>query len=209
MTSPAIRAIVELASEPLGGALPSAGSRDTRVPPELATLLVERNGFFAFESALLVLPDSTSAVVPTLDEWNDARTWKSEYDSDMVDGHVFFAMDAFGGQFALNNGRVHAFDIETGASTPVADDVSDWARLVLEDYDYLTGHSPAHEWQARHGGLPPRQRLFPTRPFVMGGDYSVENLVAFDMVKGLQGRGQLARQLRDVPDGASVELRLV
>ena len=78
--------------------------------------------------------------------------------------------------------------------------------MILSDYSYRTGHPLAHDWQIRHGPLPAGQRLAPKVPFVVGGKFLVENLYATSDVEGMRFRGSVARQIREVPDGAQVVL---
>jgi len=72
----------------------------------------------------------------------------------------------------------------------------------------MTGHPLAHKWQSIHGALHPRHRLLPKRPFVLGGEYSIENLASIDSVQMMKSLGSLAFQLHDLPDGAKVEFKI-
>jgi hypothetical protein len=51
--------------------------------------------------------------------------------------------------------------------------------------------------------------LIPKVPFVLGGEYSVDNLYDADAVSALLYRGDVAAQIRHLPDGATVKLRVV
>lgn len=61
----------------------------------------------------------------------------------------------------------------------------------------------------RHGVLVEGQRLVPKLPFVAGGEFEVDNLYAADAVEGMRARGNLAVQIRDLPDGAQISYRIV
>ena len=75
---------------------------------------------------------------------------------------------------------------------------------MLTDSDFRTGWSLAREWQERHGQLLQGQRLIPQKPFVLGGDYVVENLKVVDDVRGMRIRAGIAESLAGVPDGEQV-----
>ena len=90
----------------------------------------------------------------------------------MAEGLLFFAEDAFGGQFALRDEHVVTFDPETGEAQALASSIEDWADQLLADFEFLTGQPLAHDWQARNGALPPGERLVPKVPFVLGGEYA-------------------------------------
>jgi hypothetical protein len=205
---PALDQLLKVASGPLspisyGFHLPG-GNRFV----ELSDLLSVADGFYAFESALHVRP---SGGAPPRDfdltDWNRPELWRSAYGS-MADGHFFFAEDAFGGQFTIRDNHIHTFDPETGDSDELAPTLEDWAAAILANYEVLTGSPLAHEWQVRNGPLAIGKRLVPKTPFVLGGDFEVENLFALDAMESMRYRGEIAVQLAEVPDGSSVKLRV-
>jgi hypothetical protein len=127
----------------------------------------------------------------------------------MSEGLLFFGEDVFGNSFCLREGEVVSFEAETGAVQRFAENIDEWARVVLGDYNLHTGFALAHAWQVKHGALPQDQRLLPKKPFVLGGEYVLENLYALDAVKGMRLRGSLATQIRDLPDGAQIRFEVV
>ena len=170
---------------------------------DLVELLSARNGFYAFESALLVRSLKQGGLPLGVFEWNAPALWKNDYDG-RLDSFLCFAEDVFGNQFALKQEGLFAVEAETGEPEYVAPSVEEWASVVLHDYNYRTGHSLAHDWQAQHGPLAVGQRLHPKIPFVTGGKFEVGNLHALSDVEGMRFRGSIARQIRDVPDGGHV-----
>ena len=195
-----------VASPPIFGArtLTMAGKHF----PELSSMLHGKNGFYAFEAALHVF--SAVDVLGTMDieEWNSETLWRRDY-GDLVTNHLFFAEDIFGGQYCIHGDKICFFDPETGETESVCDTLDLWAKSILEDYNYRTGFPLAHEWQSRHGALPSGSRLLPKVPFVCGGKFSVENLYLLDSVKGMRFRATLARQIKNLPNGAKIEFKLV
>lgn len=164
--------LLDIAGPALGTPLDS--DQIAMCPELLRPLFRKRNGFVAFEQALLVLPSGTGA--GALESWNDPFGWISSYGG-LADGLTFFAMDVFGGQFAVSDGIVR-FDPETAEREPFAPDIESWARAVLDKYEVLTGHALAHEWQMINGPIPSGWRLVPRQPFVLGGDFEVANLAS-------------------------------
>jgi len=196
-----------------GAALSSAEPEfDVHLPPPLASELLEllrrKNGFYAFESALHLFPAQSNGLEIGLAEWNSPELWIDEYQG-MANGCVFFAEDVFGCQFCIKRNAIHSFDPETGLLKHIADNLEDWAGAILRDYKMLTGYPLCHEWQQVNGRLAPGVRLVSKTPFVMGGKFSLENLYALDAVKGMRLRGHIAVQIKDLPDGAQVKLRVV
>lgn len=97
---------------------------------------------------------------------------------------------------------------ETGTLEPMAPDLGGWAGAILNDYQLLTGHPLAREWQSLHGPIPLGKRLLPKLPFVLGGEYSVSNLYLQDAVEGMRVRGHLAVAIKDVPDGGKIKIEI-
>jgi hypothetical protein len=175
---------------------------------ELVAMLHARNGFYAFESALHVLPAASSPSPQNLENWNRPDTWRISY-GDQTEGLLFWAEDVFGCQFALNDGGVYRFDPETGEHEWLTPTLEAWSDMLLSNYKVETGYTVAHEWQLKHGALVSGHRLIPKQPFVLGGQFDADNLYALDAVKGMLFRAEIARQIRELPDGSSVELVVV
>jgi len=174
---------------------------------ELAALLADKNGFFCFESALLIRPLEYERSPVGIVRWNNPKLWKEEYRLDLTKS-IFFAEDLFGVQFCTKANCVHSFDPETGAFTQVAETLEHWARWILEDHRARTAWPLARQWQEINGPLSPGTRLLPKVPFVCGGKFSVENLYALRDVEGMRFRASLANQLIDVPDGTKIVFRI-
>lgn len=170
----------------------------------LESLLRNSGGFYVFDSALLVRPTSSPSVPLGVLEWNERSVWREAYGTLISSEAICFAEDLFGGQFALTSEGVIGIDCETGAAETIGATLEEWAEQVLSDSDFRTGWSLAREWQARHGPLLQGQRLIPQQPFVLGGDYVLENLKVVDDVRGMRIRAGIAESLAGVPDGEQV-----
>jgi hypothetical protein len=205
-----IELLVSRAGPPLSsGRVPSTDFWLGDIGKELAALLCDRNGFFGFLSALHVFPLSEAAdcVGYDLKSWNEPDLWRGSYPSDDP-SLLMFAEDVFGFQFGISNVGVVSFDSETGETTLVATTLEDWARSILNDSEILTGWPLAKDWQERFGPLDAKQRLIPRIPFVLGGEFNIENLAAMDAVEAMRFRGDLAGQMKDAPDGTKVAIKI-
>src|SRR5258708_40118394 len=90
-----------------GPALGEQGDQESfgtegRIGEELNGLLRRVNGFYAFESALHVFPSALATRAVDLQTWNSRKLWRNAY-GDYTEGYLFFAEDAFGGQFAVKS----------------------------------------------------------------------------------------------------------
>jgi hypothetical protein len=206
----ALDKLLEIAGDGLGTGPATNRSAFPEWPgmADLLDLLSRRDGFFAFEGALLVRPLHTSGGVLGLSDWNSPENWIDAYQG-MADDAFFFADDLFGGQFCIRADGIYSFEPEGGQFEFVASSLEGWAQAVLDDYDVLTGASLAHEWQTAHGKLPSAARLLPKKPFIAGGDFTSDNLYALDAMEGMKFRASIAVQVRDLPDGAQIQFEVV
>ncbi|ASR36367.1 hypothetical protein BAY61_16660 [Prauserella marina] len=184
-----------------------------RLLGELAYLLSRGNGMYAFDAALHVFPSlavggvAGDSDVVDVAGWNDPGLWIRDYDS-QADGMLFFAEDFVGSQFAARGDEVVLFDPETAETEVLASSINDWARLVLLDNDYMTGHGLVREWLRDNEPLAEGNRLMPKVPFCAGGAFEVSNLYSGDAVTGMRSRAAMAVRLRDLPDDAPAEALL-
>ncbi|WP_108513694.1 SMI1/KNR4 family protein [Bradyrhizobium algeriense] len=171
-------------------------------------VLARKNGFFCFESALRFFPSVTVETSWGLAEWNSSDLWKADYRG-LANNIFCFAEDVFGQQFAVCEGKIGTFEVETGDFRTVALSLEEWASMMLLDYNQMTGFSLAHEWQVRYGPLRPRHRLMAKTPFVLGGEYSLENFAALDSLQLMKTLGNLAHQIHALPDGSKVKFKVI
>ncbi len=211
---PALLKLLRISSEAIVALQPDRAQmaaylrRWAHIGKELEQMLAARNGFWAFESSLLVRPFYNETAPLGLLQWNEKQLWKGSYSIDL-DHVLFFAEDAFGCQHCLVGDTVSVFDPETGQFEGVASSLQGWAEAVIGDYEYRTGYPLAHAWQIQNHPLQPGTRLLPNIPFVLGGKYELKNLHISNEVEGMIFRASIANQIRDVPDGCQVVLELV
>lgn len=178
-----------------------------QLPESLQELLLRKNGFFAFEGALLVRPLMSFDGVWGVIDWNSHDLWRGGYCGAEGSG-IFFAEDAFGFQFSVSERGVSLFDPEVATHEQVADSLEEWCRAVREKYRRYTGYSVLHSWQVQHGVIPRGKRLVPATPFFLGGKFELDNLAPVDDLESMRFRSHLYMQTRDLPDGASVRLKV-
>ncbi len=205
-----IAQLLSLASNSLVDAPPLLSPRVLRLAgdraEELAALLRERNGFYAFESALHVFPAAEKTGVMDLEQWNSEELWRRGYGT-MGDRCLFFAEDLYGFPFALRDGSVFSMDAETGKLTEIAKDLEGWAKLMLAEHPALVGQAIARQWQEMRGPIAAGKRLFPGQLFALGGKFEVANLAEVDAIKAMKLRGSIARQIGHLPKGTKIELK--
>jgi hypothetical protein len=201
----AITKLLSISSEPIGEPLAETSAIDAwgTLGNQLMGMLRSKNGFFAYESALLVRPLRRSQSPLGILEWNAPERWKIEFSIDLGDA-LFFAEDVFGGQYCIRNDTICTFDPEGGVFQTVGTSLDAWATEVTRDYPFRTGFPLAHDWQMAHGPIAAGMRLIPKTPFVLGGRFDVDNLYPLLDVEGMRFRASIANQIRELPDGSEI-----
>ncbi len=205
MSGLVLEKLLRISSQPILAARPVPLMFESLWSRPLEHLLTQRNGFFAFESALHVYPSGEDGASPLLEDWNSPKGWRASY-PDLDSEAICFAQDVFVNQFVLSREGVSRLNPETAEVAPHSENLADWAAKLLADYSYETGWELAQLWQRSQRPLRPGERLVPRRPFVLGGDYEVENLVAVESYKAMGLFARLSAEIRAKPEGASVTL---
>lgn len=174
---------------------------------ELHYMLLKMNGGYGFKGALHFFGADEACKDLSIERWNSNDLWRSDY-KELDPLGCFFAEDVFGNQFFIKDEKISIFDPETGKTEEIADSLNNWASEIMGDYDFYTGHSLAHEWQEVHGPIPLGSRLLPKIPFVMGGEFEVENIYALESVEAMKYRASIALQIKDMPDGAKINIKI-
>jgi hypothetical protein len=205
-----IEKLLSVASEPLAPqpeAMPEF-LRPYSLGTEFFRMLQNRNGLYAFESALHVFPVTDDSETG-MEAWNAGSLWKDAY-GDLAEDLLFFAEDVLQDQFCLSLRRaaVQRFYAETGQTEHLADSIEEWAGVILSDCRRETGWPLVHEWQLKNGPLAPGKRLMPKTPFFLGGEYQIENLWAGNPLDGMLLKADLAVETRALPEGAQVKLNI-
>ena len=172
----------------------------------VAPLLSVRNGFLAFESALLVPPFLGDGSPNCIAELNRG-TWRE----DLLPNHgpiIFFGVDAFGDVFGIGRDGVVHHSIIGGTTEKIAQNLDGWANAILDDYDYLTGWSLAAEWQKQNRPLVPFERLMIYPPPALGGEFAIDRMSAVPLAEWLDFAGTLYQQIKDLPDGAQIDIEI-
>ena len=173
----------------------------------LEKILSIKNGFYAFESALHFLGTGPDRPDIDIEGWNSPDLWIKSYGTIKPDG-LCFAEDLFGNQFYIACDGIYTFDCENGDKEKIARNFGEWCKLILDDYDYLTGYTLAHEWQKKNGPLEPGKRLMAKVPFSLEGDFDVDNLQIANAVDLMLTRADLAIQLASIPDGTKIKINI-
>jgi hypothetical protein len=180
----------------------------TRLTLPHSELLKQVNGFVAYSGGLHV----RGAVREP--EWHSLRAvWEGPaalhvlYSAvDAMD--VPFGQDALGDQFLLRDGVVYRLVGETGTLQGLDVDLNSFLEQVSADPRGYLNLAPLERFWADGGRLLPGQLLSVYPPFVAKESAAGVSLRAIPAADRVVFLASLARQLRDVPDGARIEFKI-
>jgi hypothetical protein len=171
---------------------------------------LKRGGFHARDCSLRLFGVSGNEDTKDVGHWNDQGTWKYAY-KDLVQDMWCFAEDVFGNQFVFANNGVCWFQNETAELLPICDTFEEWAEEMLRDFNYYSGASVAKGWneQQLEEPLTPLYHLGRIMPFVCEGEFSLENVFRYPVVKNMTFWANFALRIKDLPEGTKIQFKFV
>ena len=129
---------------------------------------------------------------------------------EIITGLFSFGQDLFGNQFCfdIEKGGIVFFCSETGEREIISSGFSDWINLLHEKLEYFTGMNTLQSW-ILNNEFYFNQRLYPAIPFIMGGEYKINNLFASALPDYLKAYANITRQVDNLPDGTPVKLNII
>ena len=171
------------------------------LPPDLVHVLGETNGFILHEGALHV---RGASLVP---EWHSLRAaWRGPkafhllYD-EVRPSDIPFAQDQVGDQFLIRECNILKLSAETGEIERLSESLQAFFGRVSSDIEGFLSVGLSHRMQ-------PGQLLHAFPPFCIqqsGGGASLKPLPVSEVILF---HADLARQIRDVPDGGQVQFKI-
>lgn len=165
-------------------------------PLDLQEVLRAANGFILFRGGLHVRGACSDPSWHSLQYvWDgDAAMSKLFVNVDRMD--VPFAQDCMGDQFLLRGDAVARLSAEDGAVNGLGISLGEFFDACLNDPEGFLSFSLAR-------ALEPGQVLFAYPPFVFRSD-KPPSLGAVPALDALHAHADIARQIQDLPDGASI-----
>jgi hypothetical protein len=173
---------------------------------DYTNFLAAQNGLFAFSRSLHIFGSGTPFDFHNVDARNRGR-WKSFY-GNAIEGIEFFAEDVFGHLFGLKVGVALSFDPESMEMNQLGHGFRGWVEYLVGDLNFATGKSLAAEYLKKNGPLAYGERLSPIKPFVLGGDFELENLRPMPWERNLEWKATIYSKTHNLPDGAQIELKV-
>jgi hypothetical protein len=180
-----------------------------RLPAAYRDLLGRANGYVAFHGGLHVRGACQAPAWHSLRAvWEGAGALHRLF-SAVRPTDVPFGEDALGDQFLLRDGLVHRLAAETGDMETLGVDLAGFDAAARADPVGYLGLEPLEAFRAEGGALAPGELLSVYPPFVVAADGPRRSYRAIPAADRLGSLARLAAQLRDLPDGTAVDLRVL
>jgi hypothetical protein len=172
------------------------------LPQELFRVLSEVNGFILHEGALHVRGACSNP------EWHSLRAaWQGPNSfhvlyPDVRKTDIPFAQDQVGDQFLLRDGAVFRLFAETGEIEPLCESLRKFFDRVRNDIETFLNAGLQHK-------LEPGQLLHAFPPFCFDNEGKDVSLAPIPAQQLISLHADLARQIRDVPDGGQIKIKVV
>jgi hypothetical protein len=171
------------------------------LPPGLVRVLVDANGFILHEGALHVRGASRTPEWHSLRAaWRGPSAFHTLYE-DVRASDIPFAQDQFGDQFLIRDGAVLRLLAESGELEPVAESLDEFFSGLSGDIEGFLNVGLDH-------AMKPGELLVAYPPFVCQESGAGVSLKPSPVGEVILFHADLARQIRDVPDGGQVEFKL-
>ncbi len=179
-----------------------------RLPNDLAKLLKSVNGFIQFGGALHVRGACQSPEWHSLHYvWESTDAFYRHYRT-VKQTDVPFAQSALGDQYFIRDNDVYRLDTECDEIESLDMDLKTFLKEVQSDPIAFLNLEPLEEFWGDGGELEPGQLLSVMPPFVVSQPdtkYSYRAVSALDRLRFL---ADFAKQIRDLPDGATITIKL-
>lgn len=179
-----------------------------RLPKDLANLLRAVNGFIQFNGAIHFRGACTQP------QWHSLRyAWESKdafhhHYRSVKKSDVPFAQSALGDQYLLRDGVVHRLDAECDDVESLELDLKAFLKQIQADPIEALDLQPLESFWDDNGSLEPGQLLSVMPPFVLAQSDTTYSYRAIDALDRLRFLADFAKQIRDLPDGATINFEI-
>lgn len=165
------------------------------------------NGGMFFGGSLILYSFGTTDSYAQISEVNSALN--REFES-LFKGLFAFGQDIFGNQFCFESGTTNIvfFGIDDGDKKMMSGSFKEWLTIMENDSDYYTGYPYLHRWKSSYQ-LRDGERLCPKIPFIIGGEYGIENFYTSGFPDYIRVNSSIAKQIFDLPDGQEIKLTII
>ncbi len=172
------------------------------LPADLVRVLAETNGFILHEGIVHIRGACSTPEWHSLGAaWRGPKAFHILYE-DVRPSDIPFGQDQVGDQFLIRDGVVFRLFAETGEVEHLAGSLQDFFSKVSSDIEAFLNIGLSHKMQ-------PGQLLLAYPPFCFQESGAGASLAPLPASEVILFHADLARKIRDVPDGGKIEFKLI
>ncbi|QPB41637.1 hypothetical protein [Rodentibacter haemolyticus] len=168
---------------------------------KLKDLFSYKNGFVAFEGCLRILPLVDIENERTIYSWNKFLNFETKE-------YIFFGDNVLGDGFCTYKNLFYKYDFESGDLEFMGNTLEDFSKELIINYNYYTGYSIAKQWMETQSVVSFNDVLMPKIPFILGGEYSINNLYMSNIYESIQLKQYIYNKTKESEDGEKIKLTL-
>lgn len=119
---------------------------------------------------------------------------------------IFFGENCMADVFCLYKNKFYRYDLELNELENMGEDLNEFSNNILKNYNYYTGYNLHIKWALKNRALLPNEILIPKIPFVLGGEYAEDNLIAIERIKGFSIKIDFQKKISSLQNGEKVKL---
>lgn len=124
------------------------------------------------------------------------------------DSLISFGEDVFGNQFVFYSKGIGLFMLETAEIEYISANFRSFLEKVfIVDRDYYSGESLVKQLIKNERKLDFHERLNPKIPFVLGGEFKLDNLYRMTYKEITEYNSSIAIQIKNLPDGEEIQIK--
>ena len=157
--------------------------------------------------SLIIRSDFSNSIFHSIYEWNNIDLWKKEMPSEKIKDIIFFADNVLSYQYGIYNDCVVVFNPEDASIEKIATSIEEWYYIMKSDAATYLYSDILNRWEKKKGKILLGEKLTPSLPFILGGDYCIENFVKTNELDAMKYYCQYAKILYNLQDGEQVIIK--
>lgn len=178
----------------------------SKIIKELKKIASGKNSLYG--GSLVIRNDFSNSIFHSIYDWNNIDLWKKEMPSEKIKDIVFFADNILSYQYGVYNDCVVVFNPEDASIEKIATSIEEWYSIIKSDTVTYLYRDILESWEKMKGKILLGEKLTPSLPFILGGDYCIENFVKSNELEAMKYYCQYAKVLHNLQDGEQVIIKI-
>lgn len=169
---------------------------------------ISNNENLLLKGSLCIRNNFSTDIFHSIEEWNNFDLWKRLFPLEHIKNIFFFAENILSYQYGIFDKNIVILNPEDSSLEIFASSISEWFSIVNSDPVTYLYSDILEEWKNKKGEVLLGEKLIPSLPFILGGNYNLDNFVKRTEIEAMDYYSQYARKLYKLQDGDCVKLKI-